>query len=387
MTFLSNDKPLTGIKILDLGIITAGAATSALLGDMGAEVIKLESPTYRDPFRIWVALSTEDQEKLSPHFSATNRGKKSLAINLKDDAGRQCFLDLVRQADVVIENFRRGVLANLGIDFEQLRAVNPRIVLASVSSQGESGPDARQVSYGSTLECVAGMAWHLGYDETRPMVSGVDLNYPDQVAAIFAAGMVVSALTSVRENGQAVHLDISQRELTSYMIGDLFAATDAPVQRGNAEQAFVLQDCFQAKDDRWLAVSITADDVPAFKAVTGLDGIEVSRFGAWVANRSVEAAAKALNEAGISAAPSLRGDEVLAREQWSSAMIPGTNGEIWKGTPYNLGYALAPKAAPEFGADTIEILETLGNLSGAEIAALLASGSIGAAGDTQSTKE
>lgn len=367
-------RPLAGITVLDLGIITAGAATSALLADMGAEVVKIESPTYKDPFRIWVSLKPEDQGKLSPHFGATNRGKKALALNLKTPEGRACFLRLVARADVVVENFRRGVLDKLGIGFEALRAANPRIVLASVSSQGETGPQAMRVSYGSTLECVGGMAWLLGYDDGRPMVSGVDLNYPDQVAAIFAAGMIATALAAVERDagGGAVHLDLSQRELTSFLIGDSFAAPEAPPRRGNADPAFAVQDCFLSADGCWVAVSLAAGGEAA---VPGL-GATHAAVADWVAQRPAAAAVGALTAAGVPAAVSVNGIGLLENPVWSTAIFETPEGRILKGTPFDIGERPAGTRAPGFGEDSVEVLQSLGGYSPAEIDVLIGTGAI-----------
>ena len=178
-------KPLAGCRVLDLGIITAGAATSAVLADFGAEVIKVESPTYRDPFRRWLSDRPIDADpNLSPFFRATNRGKLGLSLDLKQPLGRDAFLQLVRESDIVVENFRRGVLQKLGLDFETLRAANPRIILASISSQGEDGPEAGYVSYGSTLEAVAGLATTTGcFGARRPALVRSICDEPAEAAA------------------------------------------------------------------------------------------------------------------------------------------------------------------------------------------------------------
>ena len=114
-------RPLTECRVLDLGIITAGAATSAILADLGADVIKIESPTYSDPFRNWDGEQLDGgHPDLPPYFRMTNRGKRNLGLDLKSAEGRKVFLDLVRSCDVVVENFSRGVLDRLGLGYEAL---------------------------------------------------------------------------------------------------------------------------------------------------------------------------------------------------------------------------------------------------------------------------
>src|SRR5690606_7562475 len=159
-------------RVLDLGIITAGAATSALLADAGAEVIKIESKRYPDPFRSWSPGARNADQETSPVFDFTNRNKAGLSIDLKTAGGRDLFLDLVTTADVVVENFRRGVLDELGIGWQTMRERNPRLVLASISSQGETGPDRGYTSYGSTLEATGGLAAISGYPDGPPVITG-----------------------------------------------------------------------------------------------------------------------------------------------------------------------------------------------------------------------
>jgi crotonobetainyl-CoA:carnitine CoA-transferase CaiB-like acyl-CoA transferase len=244
--------PLAGCRVLDLGIITAGAATSAMLADLGAEVIKVESPGYHDPFRRWSGPGAAGD---SPFFRFTNRNKQGIGIDIKRPEGRAVFMRLVARSDVVVENFRRGVLGKLGIDYPQLRAVRPSIILASLSSHGEFGPDADRVSFGTTLEAMSGLAAETGYAGGTPTVSGRDLNYPDQVVAIFAAGMVVTAWHAA-QGGEGVHLDLSQRELTSFLLGERFVQGASGEPRGNADPLYALQDCFAVRDGEWIAVSV-----------------------------------------------------------------------------------------------------------------------------------
>jgi crotonobetainyl-CoA:carnitine CoA-transferase CaiB-like acyl-CoA transferase len=378
-------KPLEGCRVLDLGIITAGAATSAILADLGAEVIKVESPTYRDPFRVWAGAGTSGADMLPPHFRATNRNKRAISIDLKTLEGRAIMMRLVTKADVVVENFRRGVLANLGLAFDALRTANPRIVLASVSSQGETGPDAAHVSYGSTLEAVSGLAWGTGYPGGRPEVSGRDVNYPDQVVAIFAAGAIGTAIRSVRKGGEAVHLDISQRDLTAFLYGEAFVATSrggTPQRVGNAEAPYLVQDCFRAADGIWVAVSVEEGDVPGLRArlcpAATIDpaSLRACLEGA-IAPHSAEVAVAMLATSGVKAAPVVDGRGVLAREgeAWSHA-LHRVDRSIVKGFPFQIDETplSIERDVPEVGEHTVEVLTQVGGYSMAEVAAFAAAG-------------
>lgn len=378
--------PLAGCRVLDLGIITAGAATSALLADLGAEVIKVESPSYRDPFRIWKSGPADENTGDRPlFFRSTNRNKAGISIDLKQPGGRAAFLRLVEKSDVVVENFRRGVLERLGLGMADLAVANPRIILASVSSQGENGPDAAHVSYGTTLEAVAGLAWLTGYEGDAPVVSGRDLNYPDQVAALFSAAMVATAWRMCRASGAGTHLDISQRELTSYLVGEAFMASTPAARRGNSDPAALVQDCFRAADGAWVAVTV----LPAMRAaverlldlVSGQTAEQLrGALTAWIAAGSGTARVAALVEVAIPAALSLDGNGVAAAEGefWHHAIKTLRGVQKVKGFPFTL--ATSPLAihrdAPHIGEDTRQVLTELGGYSDAEIDALAEAGVI-----------
>jgi len=228
------EPPLHGIRVIDLGWLTAGAATSTLLLDLGADVVKVEGPGALDPFRNWVgadpARAWWDE---SPWFAFTNRGKRSLCLDLKDPRGQAAMLALLATADVLVENYRRGVLDQWGLGAAELRRQFPRLVIASISSQGEDGPERDMVSFGSTLEATSGLAALTGEPDGPPIISGRDVNYPDQVVCLFASGAVVAALMERDRTGEGCHIDLSQRELTSFLIGEEFlaAAEGAPSPR------------------------------------------------------------------------------------------------------------------------------------------------------------
>jgi len=361
---------LSGVRVLDLGIITAGAATSAMLADLGADVIKIESPTYADPFRQWAGSSGA-----SPFFRATNRNKRGLGLDLKRPGARALFLDLVQNADIVVENFRRGVLEGLGLDYPTLAERNPGIILASISSQGDGGPLANYVSFGTTLEAMSGMAALGGYADGPPAASGHDMNYPDQVVALFASGMIVSALLARQDSGLGAHLDLSQRELTSFLCGDLFAAgmTRETRYREAEDGIHAIQGAFALKNDGWLAVSVPM--------------ASQDRLAQWLADRGASDLPHALSEIdaaqataslhalGIAAEPLVRSDTagVLARASGSKAIAADPEGFPVKGLAFDL--ANLPQAidrsAPDIGQDTVAILRELLALDDASIERLV----------------
>jgi crotonobetainyl-CoA:carnitine CoA-transferase CaiB-like acyl-CoA transferase len=268
---------LNDVRVADLTIITAGAVATQLLADLGAEVIKVESPTRADPFRRWTAVCPgtaantrnpsvgRSQETSSAAFDVVNRNKLSLSVDLKTPAGRELFLDLVSRSDLVAENFRTGVLERLGLDYESLKTVNPHVVLLSVGSQGLGGPESGYGSYGSTLEALSGLMSVTGYAGGPPVWSSSEVNYPDQVAAVFGAGLALAGLRRSRRHGRGGHIDISQRELVTAMIGEQvaeYSATGQPRPRmGNQRPPYGPSDCFRCQgEDQWIALSIANDD-------------------------------------------------------------------------------------------------------------------------------
>ncbi len=402
-------RPLEGCRVVDFGIITAGAATSALFADLGAEVIKVESPSYQDPFRVWPFRRGAADDAVSPFFRSNNRGKRAISIDLKQSEGREALLRLVAQSDVVLENFRRGVLERLGLGLAALRAANPDIIVLSISSQGVTGPDAGQVSFGSTLEAVGGLAWVTGYQGEGPIVSGRELNYPDQVVALFAAGAVLAAWLARARGGRGAVLDVCQRELTSFMLGEKFlaarAVADAEARLGNADPPYFLQDCFRAGDGRWIAVTVELHDLPALAACLGRSSpvppaALAAEFAEWVGAGTEADRLAALSAAGIAAAPVRDGGDIAHGDtadgdtadgdmadgdtahrdpRFPALGLLGTpDGALVKGHPFRM--EATPLAsvgdAPAVGQDTAEILRELAGYDASTIADLAARGII-----------
>lgn len=364
--------PLAGCRVIDLGIITAGASTSAMLADLGADVIKVEASAYIDPFRAWdKGLGAADWWNKSRFFDFTNRNKRGLALDLKTAKGKELFLDLVANADVVVENFRRGVLERLGLGFDTLSARNPRLVLVSVTSQGQTGPDAKAASFGSTLEATSGLADLTRDAQGAPLISGILLNYPDQIVSLYAAGVATLAVMEQRRSGRGAWLDISQRELASFLIGEhILAASAGAVPAPGDAAAPPATKLVAAGDGRWLLCH--------GKSREGLDQV----VNALAPGKDAEALTQAFAEQDVQAIVVRNGDDMLeavrsGETRMAFAQTPA--GTDVKGLP--LAFAGAPltiiRRAPALGEHNAEILRDLLGLDETAIAALAANGVVG----------
>ena len=189
---------LEGIRILELGNFISGPYAAVLLSDMGAEVIKVENPKGGDPFRGW------DLGGDQPNFWAFNRGKKSVTLNLQTPEGKEIFYGLVKQADVVIENYRPGVTKKLGIDYETLKKINERIICCSITGTGPTGPYVHRPAYDTVGQGLGGMLSVL-MDPKNPRPIGPA--YADHLSGLYSAVGVLGALVARAQTGRGQQVD------------------------------------------------------------------------------------------------------------------------------------------------------------------------------------
>jgi crotonobetainyl-CoA:carnitine CoA-transferase CaiB-like acyl-CoA transferase len=385
--------PLAGVVVLDFGTITAGAAATRLLADYGATVLKIEWPDYPDAFRSWKMPSSEGDAvqsartaPTSPYFPSNNVGKLGVAIDLKTEDGQQLVRRLARHAHVVVENYRVGVTRRLGIDLESLHAINPELVYLSLSSQGQSGPEAKNSSYGSTLDLLSGLASVTGYDADSPLWSSTDVNYPDQLVSLFGAAMVVYCL----ERGlRGAYLDMSQREVVSWTlaaeIADYRLNGHDSAPNGNRRPGRTPHDTFPCRDPgTWVAISCQSDDQRqslasclASEALAGRapgwwlaheDAVDAA-VTEWTSARSRDQVLRELRAAGIPAVPVL--DAAGRREDphfVEREVIRREGGIPVKGLPMLFrGFeAVRSEHAPGLGEHTSAVLQDLCGLSDEE---------------------
>ena len=203
---------LEGIRVLELGNFISGPYGACLLADMGAEVIKVENPKGGDPFRGW------DLGGDQPNFWAFNRGKKSVTLNLQTPEGKEIFYGLIKEADVVMENYRPGVTKKLGIDYETLRAINERIVYCSITGTGPTGPYVSRPAYDTVGQGLGGMLSVL-MDPKNPRPIGPA--YADSLSGLFSAIGVLGALVARAQTGKGQQIDAT-------MAGSILAFLIAP---------------------------------------------------------------------------------------------------------------------------------------------------------------
>jgi crotonobetainyl-CoA:carnitine CoA-transferase CaiB-like acyl-CoA transferase len=197
--------PLAGVRVLEFGHIAAVPFCGMLLADLGADVVKIEAP-QGDGLRSWPPLVGDaDGERFSLNFASLNRGKRSVVADLKDTQQLQAVLELCRAADVILENYRPGVLDRLGVGFPQVSKVNPRIVYCSISGYGQEGPNARRGAFDVVVQGESGMMSVTGEADRPPAKCGVPV--ADFTAGLYAAYAIVAARETVRRDQRPIHLD------------------------------------------------------------------------------------------------------------------------------------------------------------------------------------
>lgn len=242
--------PLAGIKIIDLTRILSGPFCTMTLADLGAEVIKIESP-QGDDTRQWGPPFIQNE---SAYFLSVNRNKKSVVLNLKDPKGKEIFLKMVETADVVVENFRPGTLKKLGIDFEVLKQHNPRIILASISGFGQTGPYAKKPGYDVLAQGMGGLMSVTGEPGGPPVKAGYSL--ADIGAGMWATIGILSALWERQSSGQGQWVDVSLLDTMvswqTYLAGNYFATNNDPKPLGGAHPNIVPYQVFEASDGHFI---------------------------------------------------------------------------------------------------------------------------------------
>lgn len=251
-------RPLAGIRVLELGQIAAGPFAGSLLADLGADVVKVERPDGGDGLRNWPPLSTnEEGVAYSENFASINRNKRSLAADLKDPGDVAKIRRLASRADVLIENFRPGVLERLGLDYESLRAECPGLVYCSVSGFGHSGPYSSKGAFDLTVQALAGLMSVTGEEGRSPAKCGVPVG--DFCAGLYAAFTILAALMRKRETGAGGHVDCSMLGsligVAALQTSEYFGTGRTPRRLGSAHPRAAPYRAFRASDEYFVVAA------------------------------------------------------------------------------------------------------------------------------------
>jgi crotonobetainyl-CoA:carnitine CoA-transferase CaiB-like acyl-CoA transferase len=238
--------PLEGMRVLDLTNVMAGPYCSMVLGDMGAEVIKIENFPEGDTSRRFDPQINGE----SYCFAVLNRNKKSLALDMKDPRGKEIVLKLAEKADIVLENFRPGVVKKLGIDYDSLRARNPAIIYASMSGFGQTGPYGKKGGFDIVAQGMSGIMMMTGYPGGRPAKVGIAMN--DIASGVTALYGILGALIGRLRNGTGQYLETSLLEAglawTQWEFGAYFGAGEIPTATGTRHRRSAPYQAYRSKD-------------------------------------------------------------------------------------------------------------------------------------------
>ncbi|MGW2511553.1 CaiB/BaiF CoA transferase family protein [Streptomyces scopuliridis] len=394
------DGPLSGLRVLDLATLFAGPLCATMLGDFGAEVIKVEHPRKPDPSRG----HGPSKDGIGLWWKLLGRNKKNITLDLSTTGGREVLLKLVAESDVLIENFRPGTLEKWNLGWDELSAANPRLVLARITGFGQFGPYSRRPGFGTLAEAMSGFAAITGQPDGPPTLPPFGL--ADSIAALATSYAVMAALRGRDETGrgQVVDMAIIEPMLTVLGPGPLWYDQLGYVQprTGNRSTNNAPRNTYRTGDDKWVAVSTSAQSIAerVMRLVGRAGFIEEDWFatgsgraahadeldeavGSWIAAHTRDEVVTAFEEAEAAIAPIYDIRDVMADEQYraldSITELPDpdfgtvkmqnvlfrlseTPGSIkWTGRPH--------------GADTDEILTGLG-LTDSEITTLRTAGAV-----------
>ncbi|WP_349572866.1 CaiB/BaiF CoA transferase family protein [Azotobacter salinestris] len=394
-------KPLAGLKVIELGSLIAGPFAARLCAEFGAEVIKVESPGGGDPLRKWRKL----YEGTSLWWFVQARNKKSITLNLKHPDGLAILRQLLADADILIENFRPGVLEKLGLGWEVLHELNPKLVMVRLSGFGQSGPLKDQPGFGAVGESMGGLRYITGFEDRPPVRTGISIG--DSIAALWG---VIGALMALRHRevggGQGQVVDVALYEAVFAMMESLVPEFDVfgfiRERSGNIMPGITPSSIHTCADGRHLQIGANGDaifrrfmqaigrddlaDDPTLADNAGRDARRDELYAVidrWAASLPADQAMALLNRAEVPASriysveDMLADPQFLAREMFLSARLPD-------GRPFKMP-GIVPKLSetpgsadwigPELGEHTSELLQTLG-YSTERIAALRENGAV-----------
>lgn len=243
--------PLAGVRVLEFGQIAAGPFAGSLLADLGADVVKVERPDGGDGMRSWPPITSGRDGAFSENFASLNRNKRSVAFHLKQPQDLSRLRSLASVADVIVENFRAGVLKRLGLGYEDLSSVNPKLIYCSISGYGQTGPYASKGAFDVTVQAISGIMSVTGEEGRPPVKCGVPVG--DVCAGLYAAYCIAATLSEVRKTGRGRFIDCSMMGsligVAALQTSEYFGTGKVPKRLGSAHPRNAPYQAFKAKDN------------------------------------------------------------------------------------------------------------------------------------------
>ena len=394
--------PLEDIRILDLSWVLAGPFCTMNLSDLGAEVIKLERPNVGDLARGNAPFIDGE----SSYFMSINRGKKSITIDLQTEKGKELFLKLIGKVDVIVENFVPGTMKRLGLDYDTVKEYNPRIIYASLSGFGQSGPHAQNRALDVIIQAAGGLMSITGETDGPPVKPGASIG--DLTAGLFTGIGILSALHERERSGKGQYIDISmldcQLSILENAFARYFATGEIPKRLGTRHAVFTPFQAFETKDG-YIVIAMVGgarNQWPLFCAIIGhLELMDDERYQTGASRteyydelapilnevlktKTTNEWIKELSEVGIPCGPINNIADVAADPQvaYRNMIIDVPHAKLGKvkmiNTPVKLSRTPGgvEASAPELGQNTGEILQNLLGLTNDEINGLSESGII-----------
>jgi len=254
------EQPLNGVKVLELGSLIAGPFAGRLFGDFGAEVIKVEPPKVGDPLRKWRLL----KDGTSLWWFVQSRNKKCITLNLRSKEGSEIIKKLAREVDIIIENFKPGTLEKWGIGYEDLKKINPKIIMVRISGYGQYGPYSAKPGFGSIGEAMGGIRYLSGYPDLPPVRTGISIG--DSISAVYA---VMSAMMALYhrdiKGGEGQYIDVALYEAIFSMMESMVPEFDQfefiRERSGNTLPGIAPSNIYLCKDGKYIAIGANGDSI------------------------------------------------------------------------------------------------------------------------------
>ncbi|KMK65131.1 CaiB/BaiF CoA-transferase family protein [Puniceibacterium sp. IMCC21224] len=392
-------RPLDGIRVVDFSRVLAGPMATQILAECGAEVTKIERPGTGDESRVFEPMFEGGQ---SAYYSAFNRSKRSIAVDMKSDAGRQVAFDLAAQADVLVENFLPGGMDKLGLGYDAVAAVNPGLIYVSNTGFGQTGPYKDRKGYDTIFQALSGVIDLTGHSGGAP--AKVGLPFADLTSGLWIAIAALTGLVGRAAHGKGCHVDLAmmdvQVSLLTLPAARHFALGETPERTGTEHPGRVPSAAYQCNDGAWLFISASDQHWPVLCDVLGLTAMAqdaglarnrdrvgrreavMAALSAAIATRNREELAESLRAAGVPAGeintvPEILNDRhIKARGMVDSFDDPDRGPTPGLRTPARFsGYDLHRfEAPPKLGGDTRTILADELGLTPDQIAALYEKG-------------